>query len=84
MDRIRERAQRWWEDVRGKGEFALLAERVRRGDDTAVHQARLLVDRYPQRALGPLVDAVKRSGPAVAHAKTVAGSARDGDSQQLE
>ena len=51
----RQAVESWWSDFQKKGEKQMLIEGTEAGNDNSPEQARLLVSRYPDAALAPLL-----------------------------
>jgi hypothetical protein len=57
----RARAEQWWRDYQRKGERQMLIEGVAAGDRDSPRQLERLLAKYPQAALEPIVQGVRRS-----------------------
>lgn len=58
---VRAAAEAWWSEFQEKGEKQMLIEETEAGDRNSPAEARLLVDRYPQRAVEPLIKGMQNS-----------------------
>ena len=69
---IKRRVESWWENVRQKGEKQMLIDLVSAGGHDANEPAGCLYERYPDAALGPLIEGAKKSSEEDwAHARFV-------------
>ena len=61
---VNEQIETWWNEVQKKGEKQFLIEETMRGDRNALQQARRLLERYPDDALGAIVHGARSSNAA--------------------
>ena len=56
---VRKAVEAWWADFQNKGEKEMLIEGTEAGDDSSPAEGALLIERYPDAALQPLITGTK-------------------------